>query len=117
MGKIIVQVLASKTLNGTINLKLYSEEIEAFLKKNIPKNAVIRIGTFKNDKTAEFLKQLNYEVEIIEQNWRILLELNKGMIDTSEIILIFQHNDISNMTVFYEYALETNKKVYKLVLN
>lgn len=56
-------------------------------------------------------------MKIIDQNWRKLLELNKDMIDTSDITIVLQHNESSNMTIFYDYAISLEKQVYKLNLS
>jgi hypothetical protein len=117
MEKVIVQVLSSKSLNDVKNLKLYGNEIDTFLKETLPENSIIRIGHFRNEKMAEFLKSLNYEVEVVEQNWRKLLQLNKDMIDTSDITIILQYNESPNMSLFYDHAVSKGKKVYRLKLN
>ena len=101
-------IMSSRFLND--NLKDYQSEIEIFLNKVIPANAVITMGNLKNVPMIKFIDSVGYQVNKKRQHPDSLYNSNRMLIRQNDLVIFLIHNNSANMTDFLEYAKEVNVK-------
>ncbi len=73
-----VVILSSQYLNNAKILKEYSQEIEQFMKENIPENSLITIGSIKNGELIMYLQDNGYEITKKNKQFLVLNEPMKN---------------------------------------
>ena len=99
-------IMSSRYLNDGDNLDNYIAQVESFLNRMIPPNAVITMGNLKNGPMIHFIKSLGYDVNKKIQMPESLYNSNRKLIREHELVIFLIHNHSSNMTDFWEYAKE-----------
>lgn len=103
-------IMSSRFLNDNDNLKDHKTEIENFLNKIIPINAVITMGNLKNVPMIKFIDSIGYKVNKKRQHPDSLYNSNRMLIRQNDLVIFLIHNNSANMTDFLEYAKEVNVK-------
>lgn len=118
----IVSLLISRKINNDKKiLEKNISEIELFIKNNIPKNSAIQMGSVLTAEIRSPLEEYGYQFVIKKQHrGAALYDSNLEMIRTSDMVLIINLDQSSNMTAFEEYAKEqatTHESVFVLSLS
>ena len=100
--------MSSRFLNENNNLEDYKNEIENFLDKVIPVDAVITMGNLKNGPMIEFINSIGYVINKKRQHPQSLYNSNRMLIRENDLVIFLIHNNSANMTDFLEYAREEN---------
>ena len=100
--------MSSRFLNENNNLENYKNEIENFLEKVIPMDAVITMGNLKNGPMIQFIDNIGYIVNKKIQHPQSLYNSNRMLIRQNDLVIFLIYNNSANMTDFLEYAKEVN---------
>ena len=100
--------MSSRFLNENNNLEDYQTEIENFLNKVIPKDAVITMGNLKNGPMIKYINSIGYDINKKIQHPQSLYNSNRMLIRQNELVIFLIYNNSANMTDFLEYAKEVN---------
>ena len=111
-----IVLLSSLKINNIDMLNKYKENIIDFIDNIITKDEIIKIGTTKNDKLIEFLKDNNYKIEEISQNKRYPGQTNNKILRECDISLFLNYQLSTNMQKFIEISKSYDKKTFVLHL-
>ena len=111
-----IVLLSSLKINNIDMLIKYKENIIDFIDNIITKDEIIKIGTTKNDKLIEFLKDNNYKIEEISQNKRYPGQTNNKILRECDISLFLNYQLSTNMQKFIEISKRYDKKTLVLHL-
>ena len=111
-----IVLLSSLKINNIDMLIKYKENIIDFIDNIITKDEIIKIGTTKNDKLIEFLKDNNYKIEEISQNKRYPGQTNNKILRECDISLFLNYQLSTNMQKFIEISESYDKKTFVLHL-
>ncbi len=116
----LISLIISREINDNKEvLKKNISEIDLFIKKCIPENTVLQMGSILTGKFRIRMENLGYNFILKPQYRNTLYESNKEMINESDIVIIINLDQSLNMTDFEEYAKEqdgTNGAVHVLKL-
>ncbi|NOR56609.1 MAG: hypothetical protein GQ531_10455 [Sulfurovum sp.] len=116
----VTSLLISRKINDDKKiLENNISEIDLFIKNHIPKDRVIQMGSMLTGELRSRLEDLGYKFLLKQQYRNTLDKTNKEMISESDMVLIVNLDQSSNMTDFEEYAKEqaaTHESVYVLSL-
>ncbi len=110
-----VVILSSEQLNNIQMLEKYSQEIELFMKENIPNNPLITIGVIKNVNLINYFQNNGYEITRKPQRSGSLENSNKKLIRDNEIVLFFNYPDSSKITEFIGYVNGLDGKDFRVL--
>jgi len=100
--------MSSRFLNENNNIKDHQTEIESFLDKVIPIDAVITMGNLKNGPMIKFINSIGYDINKKRQHPESLYNSNRMLIRQNDLVIFLIYNNSANMTDFLEYAREVN---------
>ena len=115
----IIALFASRKINDDKKiLEKNISEIDLFIKSHICKDAVIEIGSMHTRQLRSRLEELGYRFVIQElHRGAAIYEKNQKMIRKSDMVIIINLDQSTNMTDFEEYAKEqdtTDESVFVL---
>lgn len=110
-----VVILSSAQLNNTKILETYTQEIELFMKENIPENSFITIGVIKNLQLINYLQNHGYVINRKNQRAGSLENSNKKLIRDNEIVIFFNYPESSKINEFIAYAHNLKDKDYRVL--
>ena len=120
-NKVISLFASRKTNDDKKILEKNISEIDLFIKSHICKDTVIEIGSMHTSQLRSHLEELGYRFVIQElHRGAAIYEKNQKMIRKSDMVLIINLDQSTNMTDFEEYAKEqaaTDESVFVLSLS
>ncbi len=102
--KIPVAVFSSAILNEKNIFTQYKDQIRYYFQNFHPDEYKISIGKLKNKLFIDIIEELGYEVEVISQHPKSLMNSNKKIIKENALILFFIHHGSSVMTELLSFA-------------